>query len=185
MPPTLGFIPFVHSSESESAPAARPLLDVCHSFMAPGVAQPPIALSDSPVPGCDRPSLSRCRLRIFRNGHLGRAYDWAVVFTELPAAPVGNVSRLENPGTQARASLDQLATEIKRLHLLRVPCEQIIWFYHEAHITCSDRPRPHSLVHRILFSRRQALGKDVYFGFCLDAVSHEDLELAAGGMIEL
>lgn len=203
MPPTLGFQPFVHSSETEVLPFARPLLDSLHSFLVdpdlcgtgtPAGASPTVQPPSSQVAPVSpdreeqpaRDGLSRCRLRIFHNGNLGRAHDWAVLISELLPQTPALRGRFTNPGIPARHHLDALATGIKRTHLLRTPAEQIAWFYHQTAITSIDRPRPHDLLDRVDFCIwDKGLAKDIYFGFSLEPCSPEDLELAAGGLVNL
>jgi hypothetical protein len=102
---------------------------------------------------CETPAgitaLSRCRVRIYRNGHLGRSNDWVVQISELPPDPNGGAyERWVNPGAPARPHLDQLGTEIKRLHLARVVAEEIAWFY-----AAADPRDVGGLLDRVHFAR--------------------------------
>lgn len=224
MPPTLGFLPHVFVSEDASIPFARPALDAVHIFLAP--LEVPAAIGEyapaSPEEKASRrvdrfdcvrsvqrggsgSALSRCRLRIFRNGTLGRPCDCAVLISELPPQSSHLSGSHTNPGSPARPHLDQLATEIKRTHLTRFPAEEIAWFYHQEGVMDADRPLPHDhpprpstqrpfrlapadfrpQLDRIQMARFSSNLSKVYFGFALEPCSLEDLKLAAGGLVQL
>lgn len=176
---------------------AQPILDICHTWLAPSaVDDPGEAARGSLGARSAGVILSRCRLRIFRNGSLGRVYDWAVLISELSPQPGGGAyERLVNPGVPARAYLDQLATEIHRLHLARVPPEEVAWFYYQAGVVFDDRPRIHNLhaargIYLVAFSSPEiwsakAAGKLIYFGYVLEPVSIQGLEICAEGRVAL
>lgn len=239
MPRTLGFLPYVPSTETKITPVVQPFLDVYHSWVTPAPASGPAPASSSfqpPKPPDSPPEavngsggaqetvrrylenaqisvLSRCRVRIFRNGNLGRANDWAVVITELPEQPNDDVgcSRVSawltlsrtarvNPGADPRPHLDQLATEIKWLHLAPFPAGEIVWFFHQRltlfgadvvyrihfAVVKFEKQAFHHLARGRGESPSAARFPDIYFGFRLE---HEharaELDLAAGGMVAL
>lgn len=176
-------------------PVARPFLD-CIFHWAPAV--PPAVAVTGQV-------LCRCRLRIFRNGTLGRAVEWAVLITELaqpsaedqaflnPATLAKRglhaaflvTDRLQNPGVPARACLAEIADQVKAGYLSRAPYEQISWFLHDREQTSRDRPIRHHQIQRVQFNVHATGAKCIYLEFMVTPVAPEELELAAGGLVAL
>ncbi len=164
-------------ADDTTLPVARPFLDAVFHW----AASVPLAVN-----ACGQ-VLCCCRLRIFRNGALGRATEWAVLITELPQADdlLSHIARRHNPGAPARACLAEIADLVKAGYLLRAPHEQIAWFLHDAEQTSRERPLRHHRIQRVRFNVRDVSGKCIYIGFMRTPVAPEELELAAGGLVEL
>lgn len=190
MPPTVNLSPDfqpkdnqVGGQQPDVPSVARPFLDHVFNWAAP--------LHE----GGSLLTPSRCRLRIFRNGALGRPTEWAVLITELPTLPDEDLAFIDrggvvyapdhNPGLPARNSLGEIADQVKHGYLLRAPHDQIGWFHHITNQTSHDRPLPHDVIHRVKFNTHTAGGKVIYLNFALLPVPPEELELAAGGMVQL
>lgn len=156
-------------------PVVRPFLD-CVFHWAAAVA----AFDQAHVLCC-------CRLRIFRNGALGRATEWAVLLTELPQADdlLSHIARRRNPGVPARACLAEIADLVKAGYLARSPHEQIAWFLHNPDQASKDRPVRHDVLQRVRFNVHVAGSKVIYLACAVAQVAPEELELAAGGLVEL
>lgn len=167
-------------------PVARPFLDCIFHWAAT-------------VPAAVDPAgqvLCRCRLRIFRNGTLGRAVEWAVLITELAALSDDDREFLRkgrgaiyapehNFGLPARACLAEIADQVKAGYLARAPHEQISWFLHDRGQVSRERPLRHDVLQRVTFNVHVTGGKCIYLGFMREPVAPEALELAAGGLVEL
>jgi len=166
--------------QDTTLPVARPFLDCVFHWAA---AVPPAVDPAGQM-------LCRCRLRIFRNGSLGRATEWAVLTTELSQdlsddLRSGTWTIETNPGVPARACLSEIADQVKASYLARAPYEQIGWFLHDRGQTSKDRPLRHDVLQRVRFNVHQSGGKCIYLGCMLELVAPEELELAAGGLVEL
>jgi hypothetical protein len=158
-------------------PVVRPFLD-CVFHWAAAVA--------SSVSACGQ-VLCCCRLRIFRNGALGGATEWAVLITELPQADdlLSHIARRHNPGVPARACLAEIADLVKANYLARAPFEQISWFLHDCQQASKARPVLHHQLQRVQFNVHLSGSKCIYLDFLRVPVAPEELELAAGGLVEL
>lgn len=158
-------------------PVARPFLD-CVFHWAASVPQSLSATGQV---------LCCCRLRIFRNGALGRATEWAVLITEHPQADdlLSHIARRHNPGVPARTCLAEIADLVKSGYLARAPYEQISWFLHDSEQTSKARPVRHHQLQRVQFNVHVGDAKCIYLDFLRVSVAPEELELAAGGLVEL
>jgi hypothetical protein len=175
-------------ADPESIAVARPWLGAAHSWLA-SIPSGELGQRGAHV-------LSRCGLRIFRNGLLGRSYDWAVLITEFQ--PLSDQDRVDmarriavyaphkNPGAPAILCIPEIATQIKRTHLPRFSPALIAWFYHQPGAVERGRPVPHHQISQLSLACHHQNGLTRYEEpWFMHPCSIADLEAAAGGYVEL
>lgn len=160
-------------SSPDLPPVVRPFLDVVHGYVAQSV----------------QPVLCRCRLRLWLDrvslqgiGHRNARY--VALITELPPGEAYN----QNPGLEARLCLTLIANQVRRVYVGRRGFgaeREVLWFHQQPGVVSADRPRPHDELHAIEIKLSESLVQCYQEARLGAIVAPADIELAAGGMVEL